>query len=131
MNTLPIHLLCTIRENRLRQENGHMRGPRRLQLGRVLRPAVIFGVVTIDVSQVAVLGIAPLLTPGEEKCPHVRYDGRPEYCLGEDISCQCIKVARRQNLIPSFPWIAPGWRAWGCNPRKGRDQILQRSVAEP
>ena len=22
------------------------------------------------------------------------------------------KVARWQNLIPSFPWIAPGWRAW-------------------
>ena len=41
------------------------------------------------------------------------------------------KVARWQNLIPSFPLIAPDWRAWGCNPRKGRDQILQRSVAEP
>ena len=41
------------------------------------------------------------------------------------------KVARWQNLIPSFPWIAPGWRAWGRNPKKGRDQILQRSVAEP
>ena len=41
------------------------------------------------------------------------------------------KVARWQNLIPSFPWIAPGWRAWGRNPRKGRDQILQCSVAEP
>ena len=40
-------------------------------------------------------------------------------------------VARWQNLIPSFPWIAPVWRAWGRNPRKGRDQILQRSVAEP
>ena len=39
-------------------------------------------------------------------------------------------VARWQNLIPSFPWIAPGWRAWGRNPRKGRDQILQRSVAK-
>ena len=25
-------------------------------------------------------------------------------------------VARWQNLIPSFPWIAPGWRAWGRNP---------------
>ena len=34
------------------------------------------------------------------------------------------KVARWQNLIPSSPWIAPGWRAWGRNPRKGRDQIL-------
>ena len=29
-----------------------------------------------------------------------------------------IKVARWQNLIPSFPWIAPGWTAWGRNPRK-------------
>ena len=27
-------------------------------------------------------------------------------------------------MIPFFPWIVPGWRAWGCNPRKGRDQIL-------
>ena len=35
-----------------------------------------------------------------------------------------VQVARWQNLIPSFPWIAPGWRAWGRNPRKGRDQIL-------
>ena len=35
------------------------------------------------------------------------------------------KVARWQNLIPSFPRIAPGWRAWGRNIRKGRDQILQ------
>ena len=42
-----------------------------------------------------------------------------------------VKVARWQNLIPSCPWIAPVWRAWGRNPRKGRDQILQRSVAEP
>ena len=41
------------------------------------------------------------------------------------------KVARWQNLIPSFPWIAPGRRAWGRNPRKGRYQILQRNVAEP
>ena len=42
-----------------------------------------------------------------------------------------FKVARWQNLIPSFPWIAAGWRVWGRNPRKGRDQILQRSIAEP
>ena len=34
------------------------------------------------------------------------------------------KVARWQNLIPSFPWIALGWRAWGHNPRKGRDKIV-------
>ena len=47
------------------------------------------------------------------------------------IRCLRHKVARWQNLIPSFPWIAPGRRAWERNPRKGRDQILQRSVAEP
>ena len=41
------------------------------------------------------------------------------------VSCVVCSVARWQNLIPSFPWIAPGWRAWG------RNQILQRSVAEP
>ena len=41
------------------------------------------------------------------------------------------KVARWQNLIPSFTWNALGWRAMGRNPRKGRDQILLRSVAEP
>ena len=29
---------------------------------------------------------------------------------------------RCKILIPSFPWIAPGWRAWGRNPSKGRDQ---------
>ena len=40
-------------------------------------------------------------------------------------------VSRWQNLIPSFPWIVPGWTAWGRNPRKGRDQILQHIVAEP
>ena len=40
-------------------------------------------------------------------------------------------VARWQNLISSFPWIAPRWRVWGRNPRKGRDPILQRSIAEP
>ena len=39
------------------------------------------------------------------------------------------KVARWQNLILSFLRIASGWRAWGCNPRKGQDKM--RSVAEP
>ena len=55
--------------------------------------------------------------------------------LGElypvSVAASTGKVARWQNLIPSFPWIVPGWRVWGCNPRKGRDQILRRSVAEP
>ena len=39
-------------------------------------------------------------------------------------------VARWQNLIPSFPWIAPGWRMWGRNPKRGRGQILQRHRPE-
>ena len=52
-------------------------------------------------------------------------------CLALRASGLWLRYAMLQNLIPSFPWIAPGWRAWGRNPRKGRDQILQRSVAEP
>ena len=40
-------------------------------------------------------------------------------------------VARLQNVIPSFPWIAPPHPPPWRNPRKGRDQILQRSVVEP
>ena len=37
---------------------------------------------------------------------------------------EIIRVARWQNLIASFPWIAPPRPPpWG-NPRKGRDQIL-------
>ena len=32
-------------------------------------------------------------------------------------------------MIPSFPWIAPGWIAPPLPPRKGRDQILQLSGA--
>ena len=39
------------------------------------------------------------------------------------------KVARWQNLIPSFPCARV--EGVGRNPRKGKDQILQRSVEEP
>ena len=64
--------------------------------------------------------------------PHVRVDLRVRQELRGQVRVELhLRVARWQNLIPSFPWIAPGWRAWGHNPRKGRDQILQRSVAEP
>ena len=31
---------------------------------------------------------------------------------GHDIASLLGKVARWQILVPSFPWIAPGWRAW-------------------
>ena len=39
-------------------------------------------------------------------------------------------VARWQNLIPSFPWIAPGWRARGCGGAiQGKEGITFCSVA--
>ena len=45
-------------------------------------------------------------------------------CLALRASGLWFRYAALQNLIPSFPWIAPPrpppWR----NPRKGRDQIL-------
>ena len=34
-------------------------------------------------------------------------------------AAQGRSVSRWQKWIPSFPWIAPGWRAWGRNPRMG------------
>ena len=37
------------------------------------------------------------------------------------------KVARWQNLIPSFPWIAPGWRVGGAI--QGKEGIKFCSVA--
>ena len=46
-------------------------------------------------------------------------------CLALWASGLWLRYATLQNLIPSFPWIAPPrpppWR----NPRKGRDQILR------
>ena len=34
-------------------------------------------------------------------------------CLALRASGLWLRYAALQNLIPSFPWIAPGWRAWG------------------
>ena len=42
--------------------------------------------------------------------------------LGDKATFEVNSVARWQNLIPSFPWIAPPPPPWH-NPRKGRDQI--------
>ena len=45
-------------------------------------------------------------------------------CLALRASGLWLRYAVLQNLIPSFPWIAPPRPPpWG-NPRKGRDQIL-------
>ena len=49
---------------------------------------------------------------------------RPGFKTGKCIAYSIDKVARWQNLIYPHPQT---WR----NPRKGRDQILQRSLAEP
>ena len=52
-------------------------------------------------------------------------------CLALRASRLWLRYATLQNLIPSFPWIAPGRRAWGRNPRKGRDQILPSGKWQP
>ena len=52
-------------------------------------------------------------------------------CLALWASGLWLRYAALQNLIPSFPWIAPPCPPPWHNPRRGRDQILQRSVAEP
>ena len=41
-------------------------------------------------------------------------------CLALRASGLWLRYATLQNLIPSFLWIAPGWRAWGRNPREGK-----------
>ena len=42
-------------------------------------------------------------------------NSRNEDCLPPFLSLSLHPmVARWQNLIPSFPWIVPGWRAWGA-----------------
>ena len=50
--------------------------------------------------------------PEEERDEPNADDGADE---AEDDAC---KVAIWQNLIPSFPWIVPGWRAGSAIPRQ-------------
>ena len=45
-------------------------------------------------------------------------------CLALRASGLWLRYATLQNLIPSFPWIAPPHPPPWRNPRKGRDQIL-------
>ena len=45
-------------------------------------------------------------------------------CLALWASGLWLRYAALQNLIPSFPWIAPLRPPPWSNPRKGRDQIL-------
>ena len=46
-------------------------------------------------------------------------------CLALRASGLWLRYATLQNLIPSFPWIAPPRPPSWCNPRKGRNQILR------
>ena len=48
-------------------------------------------------------------------------------CLALRASGLWLRCATLQNLIPSFPWIAPPRPPPRRNPRKGRDQILPSS----
>ena len=48
----------------------------------------------------------------------------PCMCLALRASGLWLRYATLQNLIPSFPWIAPPRSPPWRNPRKGRDQIL-------
>ena len=54
----------------------------------------------------------------------------PEVSLAFD-SIQVDRVARWQNLIPSFPWIAPGWRAGPGSAIQGMERIQFCSVVKP
>ena len=47
-----------------------------------------------------------------------------QMCLALRASGLWLRYATLQNLIPSFPWIAPPRPPSRRNPRKGRDQIL-------
>ena len=67
------------------------------------------------------------------RCDEAREGGKVEEgarAREAAISISC-SVARWQNLIPSSPWIAPGWRAWGAQSkeRKGSNFAAQRSRA--
>ena len=48
-------------------------------------------------------------------------------CLALRASGLWLRYATLQNLIPSFPWIVPGWRAWGAI--QGKEEIKFCSAA--
>ena len=52
-------------------------------------------------------------------------------CLALRASGLWLRYAALQNLIPSFPWIAPPRSPSWCNPRKGRDHILPSGNLPP
>ena len=52
-------------------------------------------------------------------------------CLALRASGLWLRYATLQNLIPSFPWIAPPCPPPWHNPRKGRDQILPSGNTKP
>ena len=52
-------------------------------------------------------------------------------CLALWASRLWLRYATLQNLIPSFPWIAPPHPPPWHNPRKGRDQILPSGNTGP
>ena len=51
-------------------------------------------------------------------------------CLALQASELWLRYATLQNLIPSFSWIVPGWRAWGHNQilPSGNDGMLHQHI---
>ena len=56
----------------------------------------------------------------------VTYPFLPRRCIN-DFFMILSKVVRWQNLVTSYPWIAPGWRAGGAI--RGKEGIKSCSVA--
>ena len=54
----------------------------------------------------------------------------PVRCIRPRRHLQCCQMVKF-DLFLSLDCARVEWRVWGRNSRKGRDQILQRSIAEP
>ena len=86
-----------------------------------VRPTPVFGRGAVA----AGIGSLPLLPPRSRPTLIIRLGIK----LFLTVAAARAKVARWQNLIPSFPLDCARVDSGGRNPRKGRDQILQRSGA--
>ena len=73
-------------------------------------------------------------------CSHMSQSHGCQMAIARFLDCMCLALrasglllcyATLQNLIPSLPWVAPPRPPPWHYPRKGSDQILQRSIAEP
>ena len=70
------------------------------------------------------LNLLPLSAYWGHGCQMAKAIFLDRMCLALRASGLWLRYATLQNLIPSFPWIAPPRPPPCHNPRKGRDQIL-------